>query len=283
MSDSGTSPAEPRKIPFWRTIYESFLFVFTNLRRVLVIGWLPFIIIAAADYLETAHYSGYVTFSPAITIPNDIVSWLAFALFAVSWHRFVILGKRRSAAAGLLARRNFIYLGYFVVLIGGPVLAEELVVEVLARLAGQLPPWRFVGGRSASDLFPVFTLGVAVLILMLMRFYLVFPAAAIDRPMKAAEAYLKIHGNTWRLICATLLITVIFSLPYHFLRPYVGEEANEAILAKVEGVTFEAVLAAYVIVLSVAYFLMTAVLVTIQSKFYVHIMGAPQREAADAS
>ncbi len=52
MSESGTASADVRKIPFWRTIFHSFRFVFTNLHRVVTIGWLPFIIIVVASYVE---------------------------------------------------------------------------------------------------------------------------------------------------------------------------------------------------------------------------------------
>ncbi|MDH3283054.1 MAG: hypothetical protein OEQ18_18275, partial [Gammaproteobacteria bacterium] len=114
MSDSGAAPAETQKVPFWGTIFESFRFVFTNLRYVVTIGWLPFIIIAAASntgkypqvYDDTFWLSQYYILKAAITIHSTIFSWVGHGLLAVCWHRFVILGEGRTAAL-LLARRNF--------------------------------------------------------------------------------------------------------------------------------------------------------------------------------
>ena len=113
MSDSGTASADVRKIPFWRTIYQSFRFVFTNLHRVITIGWLPFIITVVAYYLrgyaDAAEISGAATISAAITIPILILSWLAYAVFGVCWHRFVILGDQRSAVGEKMARIFAVY------------------------------------------------------------------------------------------------------------------------------------------------------------------------------
>ncbi len=55
---------------------------------------------------------------------------------------------------------------------------------------------------------------------------------------------------------------------------------TEAASAKAQGISFEASVPAYVIVMPVLYFLMTGVLITVLSNTYLHIMGAPQRDTA---
>lgn len=277
MSDSGTSSAEPRKIPFWRTIFQSFRFVFTNLHRVLAIGWLPFIIIAVAFYVVIAEKVGYATITAAITIPTEILSWLAYAVFGVCWHRFVILGEQRSATAGLLAWRNIIFFGYFAVLVGVPAFAMNRIGQYGFNPALQNPPtmWELVASVLAVVGWTVY--------FILYRFYLLFPATAIDRPLKFGEAWRRMRGNTWRLIGATFLVALIFMLPLTPLNVELGELMTEAASAKARGIAFEAELPAYVIVLPVVYFLMTGMLVTVLSNTYLHVMGAPHLDTAGGS
>ena len=277
MSDSGTSPAEPRKIPFWRTIFQSFRFVFINLHRVVTIGWLPFIIIAVGSYVAIANMVGYATFSATITIPVQILSWLAYAVFAVCWHRFVILGEQRIGAAGLLTWRNVIFFGYFAVLVALPVVAMTRSNQYIIFATQQNSPTMWV-------LIAYVLSFVAVIVyFILFRFYLLFPATAIDRPLKLGEAWRRMRGNTWRLIGATFLVAIIFTAPLIPPNIHLGELMTEAATAKAQGISFEASLPAYVIVMPVLYFLMTGVLITVLSNTYLHIMGASQHEAADAS
>ena len=113
MNDSGTTLIVPRKIPFWRTIYKSLRFVFINLPRVIKFGWLPFINIAVATYVQTAEKVGAVSLGAVTTISVWVLSCPAYAVFALRWYRFVILGDQRSGAAEWLAWRNFVLLGYF--------------------------------------------------------------------------------------------------------------------------------------------------------------------------
>ena len=125
--------------------------------------------------------------------------------------------------------------------------------------------------------------------IILIRFYLLFPAAAIDQRLKFGEAWRRAHGNTWRLIGALFFTNFIISLPLILLTTFLGESVREAasgiarIIVPGGTVVLDPTLLAYLFLLSVIWVLKTVVLVTILSKFYLHIIGAPQREAADAS
>ncbi len=176
-----------------------------------------------------------------------------------------------------MAWRNIIFFGYFAVLVGVPVFVINRFnpYGINAALQNLPPMWELV----ASVLYVV----AMIVYFILYRFYLLFPATAIDRPLKFGEAWRRMRGNTWRLIGATFLVALIFVLPLTPLNMELGELLTEAASAKARGIAFEAALPAYVIVFPVVYFLMTGMLVTVLSNTYLHVMGPPHLDTAGGS
>jgi len=124
---------------------------------------------------------------------------------------------------------------------------------------------------------------LSIVSFILFRFYLVFPASAIDQPLKLGEAWQKMRGNTWRLIGATILAVVIFMGPFMPLGKELDELMAEAASAKARGIIFEGASPAYVLVMPVVSFLMTAVFINVLSNIYLFIMGTPDHETTTAA
>lgn len=271
MTDGDPAAVARPKLPVWRTIKESFIFVFGNFGHFLALGWLPFTVTFAAGFVVIAEMVGYLTVSSAISIPIRALSWFAYAVFAVRWHRFVLLDERGAALSGLLEWRNFIFFGYILVLMGVPVFAMNSM-STFGTLSEGDPAMTFVTLIG----YLVLSLGGFALSLILYRLYLLFPATAIDRPMKFGQAWQRMGGNTWRLIGATYFVVVIIMILAFSLSFSLMQMATEYASAKASGVPFEASFPISAILLPLPYFFMGAVLVTILSLTYRLIIGAPE-------
>jgi hypothetical protein len=94
----------------------------------------------------------------------------------VSWHRFVILGDRRSAAHQLITPRTMFF-GYYAVFVGIPEITYGLVVEEIMTKGES-----FFSTYAYSII--IFSYTSFIVYVILIRFHLLFPAIAFDRPFR---------------------------------------------------------------------------------------------------
>lgn len=262
------------KLPAWRTTKESFGFVFGNFGQFLLVAWLPFLITFAAQIVT--FYGPPV----ALWLLSNLIYYLAYALFAVRWHRLVLLDDRGGVFTEPLAKRNFLFFGYTLLFALAPIL--PILVLMLE------PWWLYAQGASPQEfqqmmmpmamwmglLVPV----VFILYLVMFRLSLLLPAAAVDRPLGFGEAWRRLGGNTWRLIGASVLVGLAFVIAIIPIELTLGL----SMVKQWQVSTTQAPMMPSTMAMSLFFmamlalgFLMMAALITVLSMTYRHVIGAP--------
>ncbi len=289
MSIGGTPQHTARKVPVWRTVMESYRFVFANLDRFFALGWLPLLITFAV----------YMAIDVLIDVGGEdntsVVEWVAYigleaasmamyAVFAVRWHRFFLHDDRESVFSEILAERNWRFLGYTLLLAFAPFVPMFVIVLISSGTF-------LSGGESEAggtiefvltNLAALFGIAGFVLLLVMFRFSLVLPSTAVDRPLGLGEAWHKMLGNTLRFIGAFVLV----SIPFVILVWIVPEFFD---LSQFTGTTNGApeptigVLVATNVVLALVGFFSTAADITVLSNFYRHIVGGETGKGGGAA
>ena len=126
------------------------------------------------------------------------IGFLVFgSVFAVRWHRFVLL--REAVSGGLIPP------GWTAFIAAGLSLGVAVFVGwVLLILFATLPPHILTAPLAAAGGF--------ALALGALRASLIFPAAAIERPVGVRAAWHWMSGNFWRLFACALACYVPFVL-----------------------------------------------------------------------
>ena len=293
MSVGGQPPVTARKVPVWRTVVDSFRFVFSNLDRFLALGWPPIMIAFAANMTldvlidvgggENSSVADWVTY-----ISLEAISLAMYAVFAVRWHRFYLLDECESVLTDVLGARNWRFLGYTLLLTFGamvPMMILGLVVGTVVGtfLLGAGSEAAVPTGAALENIAFLFFLVGSILaivgFIVMFRFYLVLPGAAVDRPLGLGEAWRKMRGNTWCFIAAAILVTIpAVAIPW-ILDALVGLSLFTGTTGGAPEPTIGALVATNAI-LAIVGFLATAAGITVLSKFYRHIVGGESGAAA---
>ena len=216
MTDDGVSPPLAPKLPVWRTVVRSYLHVFAYFGRFLAFAWLPLLLILVGIV------SDIFPESPLMWMISIISGLAAFALFAVCWHRFLLLGERGGVLSQLRSAYTWRVFGLCVLFVFvGSYLPFTATMSII------LPPsfyefmefldWHMALSGLAYVLFVYFVLFCLGLRL---------PAAALDRSLTLVQSWRRLAGNRWRF--ATVLILTSFPIfafdlvSLHFLKNALG-------------------------------------------------------------
>ena len=286
------SPSAGRgKVPVWRTAIGSYGFVFANLDRFFALGWLLLLItfalsmasgflfkIGVEESASVADWANYFTLTA--------ISWAMHAVFAVRWHRFFLLDERESVFTDVLGARNWRFLGFMVLLSFVPMVP----LMILALVGFGVSPLE-TGPQAIETinwmpiiLFGLYMLALPIIIFVLLRFYLVLPAIAVDRPLTLGEAWRNMRGNTWRFIGAMALVGIPFMIAVLFVATFLGFSEFASANGGASEPTIGVLMATNAVTAIIGFFLIAAA-VTALSKFYRHIVGmdAPEGGAAGIS
>jgi len=196
-----SSPGRPA-LPVWDMALGSYRFLFVNFDRFLTLAWFPIAI-------------SFIGFIPDF-LPHPAIRWVlhilltmgAYAIFAVRWHRFVLLDDHSGVLSDLPSLRNLRFLLYTLTFMWMPWVPSIIIQN--------LYPFKSVAdGEAVNPLFIFAVIFGNVMIFVLFRLALLLPAAAIDKPISVRGAWRKMGGYTWNLIGAFVLIIiplVIFAL-----------------------------------------------------------------------
>lgn len=228
----------PRKIAFWRTVVDSFEFVFGNFDRFIRLAG-PWVAIAAILFatliaifgiqaLESARFgqahAAPLTVSRSVsTIVLGIYMLAAYVAFSVAWHRAVLLGEAGSTFGALrFRRREWRFLGYWVV-VGLLALAIGLGMVIVLVLVGVVIFLIATGGAFSTPHdgtkslllipFAITMVGFIVILPFLARFSLGLPAIAVEEPDGVLRrSWHRGWRNGWRLIWGPLLCAIPLSI-----------------------------------------------------------------------
>jgi hypothetical protein len=296
----GQPPGTAGKVPVERTAIDSYRFVFANLDRFVVLACVPVLIVFGTElavHLIHSSLAGWMF---------TLVSLGAWTVFVVRWHRLVLLDDRGGAFKALLTIRNLRVFAYVLVVFLVWVFAFPIILRTGFSLSEFLAPT-----PAATDDFPATNLEgtgrplttskmwlVAILTLTAMtiwgflalRFSLVLPGAAVDRPLRLVDAWRQLRGNSWRYIGTTIVGVV---LPYDAVDFLVslywsglttstiqvlGTEWSSEVRTPIDlenGI--------FAFSMTVIGALVVAVGITVLSKFYRHIVGGETGEGGVAA
>jgi hypothetical protein len=184
------------RIPIWSEVGSAYAQVFANLGVFARLAWLPIAISYSINFAV-----GFYTGANAVPFPEfvGVLNQLFFAsVFAVSWHRFVMLGDTKSnqLASLSISGREFLFtLATVLILIA--VYGVAFVIGVLGAV--------LAGGDE--------NLGIATGILGLLaagvissRLIFVFPSIAVDLGPSISESFSETSKNTWRIWFSSALL-----------------------------------------------------------------------------
>lgn len=162
--------------------------VFDRVQLVAEMALLPYLIVLASTLVALLMPGG--VFGAVLSALIHALGFLLFgAVFLVRWHRFVLLGESVSGELIPPGWTEFVLAG---IKLGGTVFIGWLVLALVAAL----PPHLLT--------LPLSGIGGVALTLGALRASLVFPAAAISRPVALRTAWDWIAGNFWRLFASAL-------------------------------------------------------------------------------
>jgi len=199
-------PSAPRgvyQIDVVNQVGSAYRTVFGRLQLVGELALLPYLIVLAAEFVAFL-LPDRGTIAAVLAALIRAVGFLLFGtVFIVRWHRYVLLDE--SVSVGLIPPgwKHFVIAGIKLTVI---VFVGWLALAMLALL----PP-RFVT-------IPLSAIGGVALTLLALRVSLIFPAAAIERPIGLQTAWEWIEGNFWRLFACAFACY----LPFAALQILVG-------------------------------------------------------------
>ncbi|HLI21689.1 MAG TPA: hypothetical protein VKV32_11255, partial [Stellaceae bacterium] len=194
------------KVPVADVMAEAYRSVFGQLSRLLDLAWLPLLLVIAATilpgYLRVYQrlpglpaWSGDPFGLSFENLGEALIALLCLSAFAVRWYQSLLFRGSRQPPRGMFLGGWLRFLAYMLLLYF--VAALLLTVMLLADSDGA-PPW----------LAPVLGAGIFAAWLAPVRCSLVFPAAAIGKPLSLSGAWQALGGNTWRLFATVMLVSV---------------------------------------------------------------------------
>ena len=200
------SPSE-QKIDIAASVRAAYTLVMDNAPLALDLAWLPFAILVGAEIIAWL-VGGGGWFGMILALLVRAGGFAVFGTaFIVRWHRFVLLGETTSQTLFPPGWATFFLT---VVKLG---IAAFVAAIVLVMIVAVMPS------------FLAFVLAVAgyfAIVLAWSRVSLVFPAAAIERPLSVRQAWDVMAGNYWRLFACLLACYVPFGI-VHYIVNKIGE------------------------------------------------------------
>jgi hypothetical protein len=184
-----SAPPRTHQIDVVDQVVRAYRIVLDHAQLVGEMAFLPFLIVLAAEFVGFL-IPGVGVFGRLLAALISAVGIGVFGIiFAVRWHRYVLLGE--SVSSGLIPP------GWMPFFVAGLKLAGLVLLGWILLLIVTLLPLSFL-------VVPLVTLGAAALTLLAIRVSLIFPAAAIERPIGLWTASEWITGNFWRLFACAL-------------------------------------------------------------------------------
>jgi hypothetical protein len=162
---------------------------------VIEMALLPFAIVLAMEFAALILPGGGIVGRVLAALVTAGGLLIFGTIFLVRWHRFVLLGE--SVSAGLIPPGWNIFLMTTIKLV-----AIVFVGWIILGLVAVLPPHILT--------LPLAAAGGIALTLGSMRVSLIFPAAAVERPIGFVTASDMIAGNFWRLFVCVVMCYLPF-------------------------------------------------------------------------
>lgn len=191
-----------QQIDIAASVRAAYQFVIGNARLAFDLALVPYAIVVAAEFIAWL-IGGGGWFGVVLAVLIQAGGFAVFGtVFIVRWHRFVLLGE---ATAQTLLPPGWGTFFLTAIKVGVAVLIGAFILGMLAAL----PP-HFLTGLVAF-------VGIIAIAFASARVSLVFPAAAIERPITLREAWDVMAGNYWRLFACVLGCYLPFAIVHYIL------------------------------------------------------------------
>ena len=199
-------PAQDYKIDVLWLAREAIRMFLDHWRLAVALGWAPLALVLAAE-LVAAALGGRTLAGLLLMGLVRGLGMIAFgSIFIVRWHRFVLRNETGPGALFSPAWRMFV---------------AAAVKLALLMLAGMLVIALILGLLPIFIAAPLAAIGSLALLAASVRVGLVFPAAALERPISFRVSWDRLAGNGLRLFACAFLCYVPF-LILRFLVDQVG-------------------------------------------------------------
>lgn len=204
---SGPPPQALQPVPIGETVRAAYRSVFGQLDLVARTAFLPFLLSLLL----------VVTSNPVLNLLIGLLRLIPYTVFAVAWHRVVLLGPRQAFPAFFpgWSRRHWRFFGYALAVLAITfALISVISVAATAIMLRQEGPDTAVGmvqeaGSDAAGLYGAVLaaafLGLPLVLYITMRFSFVFPAVAVDESYRMADAWRHTRGQGVRLVFVMFL------------------------------------------------------------------------------
>jgi hypothetical protein len=194
----GPPPSAVQDLQVGDTVKAAYASVFGRFATLIRAALVPLVISFLLYGLQLAARG-----SPALVVLADLLLLLPYTLFAVTWHRVVLLGPAAMPAqmTPVWQRRHWRFLGYTLIVTaisyGFSLLYGPLIVPLIT-------------GSSAISLWQALLLMFMLLLAtyVILRLSFVFPAVAVDEGYGFAEAWRHTKDQGLRLMAAMFLTLI---------------------------------------------------------------------------
>jgi hypothetical protein len=219
------APANPAKLPFWRTLGEAYGVWFKNLGELIGIAWIWMLIMApivglfmwwqAPAMLELMQHAragrpdpnpGMSALMQAI---NSVILLPILSSIAVAWHRLLL---RNEHVSGPYLRFDSVVIGYAVLFFLIALLFS--VPQYLGQIyiAATQPPGAIEISPAAMGVQFICSILAIVALFFGCRLFMVLPAKAVGRDISFGTAWAATRRNSWRLFWGYMLSLLPFAV-----------------------------------------------------------------------
>jgi len=178
--------------------------VFGNFRRFAKLAALPFVLTLALAWIEIP-VAAAVPFSAVAFLILDLIP---FAILGVALNRTILTGAEAGILPSpLLGRRTWLYLGYSILLL---LLILVPIIVMVIGAAGAA----FESQQANGSIWLILAgiLGFLILLYVLMRLSLVFPAVSVDEKLGFRGSWRLTKGNGLKLFAIFPAIVLFVAL-----------------------------------------------------------------------
>ena len=201
------------RLPIWSTIGRSYGIVFRNLGVFLALALLPIALTLIVQ--ETSReIVGYLDWPKRVRLLlEEPFRWLFWTVFAVAWHRYVLLGQRDTTAwiQFRVGWREIRYLCYSAV-VSIPLLGARVPTMVLIHNLQEFSAWTAL----MLSLIALMIIGLGIVVLI--RFSFIFPSVSVDRPTGFHRSWKETRSSGWRIFGTTFLASIPIGVVDRLLR-----------------------------------------------------------------
>lgn len=195
---------KPRKLAVGTMVRFAYRSVFGRLELIPELGWIVLLALLAVaivpDVLLPARHAGRQFSLDPLDFAKAAVSLLALSAFAVRWHQSILIGDPRRQPVALF------FQGWARFLIYG--CAVYAVLGAIVAVAALTLGWSAPNEATQGAVLLAAAVGCWLALLAAVRCALVFPAAACGKPIGVGTSWRFMRGNVWRMIGASILVTL---------------------------------------------------------------------------